>query len=91
MQNYKLMLNLWSELSSILDHSKSAEDKENLPDKPLIGNTLGKLIKEIWKGGIKNGLERSSSQTDCEVCTSGKENGCPVLPNFVILRRRSSR
>ncbi len=53
MQNYELVLNSCTELSSILNYSKGIDDKENLPDKPLFGQRLGKLIKEIWKGNVE--------------------------------------
>ena len=85
MQNYELMLNSCSEQSSILDHSKSAEDKENLPDKPLIANTLGKLVKEIWKGDVERVRNGARGKQTVKFLHLAKENGCPILPNFVVL------
>ncbi len=43
MQNYELVLNSCTELSSILNYSKSTDDKENLPDKPLLVKHSGNL------------------------------------------------
>ena len=82
MQNYKLMLNSCSELSSILDHSKSAEDKENLPDKPLIANTLEKLIKEIWKGDVERVRNGARGKQTVKFLHLARKTAVPFCPTL---------